>query len=187
MKTSRCWNVLVPCLVIILLLVSGWGAATPHIPKAVDLPVRWEKVDPALLERLEGLETGVSVQAVLRLSQQADLQDTRFQRWEVVHRLQTTARSQALLLPYLEDTGFTVKRSFWIVNALLVEGPVGQVGELTRPDAVARVVDNFEVSLVDGSPSSDAGATSTFTWGLARIGVDQVWSEIGVQGGGVRV
>ncbi|MEE9197136.1 MAG: S8 family serine peptidase, partial [bacterium] len=164
------------------------GGATGSVPDdTTDSLVQWGKVDEMLLAKLVELDDETQVELVLRLAEQADLEDVKFQRGEVVERLRTAADSQGYVLPALADVGFTPKNRFWIINALLVEGPAGQIGEITKLAQVQRILPNFEVSLVDGSPSSDAEATSSFTWGLARIGVDQVWSEIGVQGSGVRV
>ncbi|MFQ6013719.1 MAG: hypothetical protein ACE5LS_08825, partial [Thermoplasmata archaeon] len=174
-------------LVGTLFLLPGGAATGSVLDDATDSPVQWGKVDEMLLAKLVELDDETQVELVLRLAEQADLEDVKFQRDKVVERLRTAADSQDYVLPALADVGFTAKNRFWIINALLVEGLAGQIGEITKLAQVQRILPNFEVSLVDGSPSSDAGATSSFTWGLARIGVDQVWSEIGVQGGGVRV
>ncbi|MFQ5837265.1 MAG: S8 family serine peptidase [Thermoplasmata archaeon] len=174
--------------VILFITASSSAAAVYESPETLSIPVQWGKVDENLLESLSEVDDDVSVEFVLRLSDRASIEDVRFQREEVVYRLKTTAAaSQARVLSQLEERGFAVKKSFWITNALLVDGPAGQVGELTKLPEVHRIVDNFEVTLMDGEPAPPRIQASAVTWGLEKVGADRVWSEIGVRGDGVRV
>lgn len=173
-------------LVLLLLVVPVTALAAPG-PQDLLSPVRWDKVDQALQARLADAGDQASVELMLRLEPRAFLEDVRFRRAEVVERLRSAAASQATLRPQLETAGFTVKGSFWIANYLLVEGPAGRVGDLTRLPSVARVVPNFEVTLLDSAGTTAAEPAASPTWGLERIGADQVWSRLGIQGDGVRV
>jgi subtilisin family serine protease len=154
----------------------------------VPAPVQWDKVDERLLLKASGLDEDSSVELVLRLSQRVSLEDVRFQREEVVQRLKVAASSsQARLIPRLEAMGYQVKRSFWITNALLVEGPVGGLPELTRLLEVRRIVDNFEVTLLEAKAETTVKPAAQLTWGLEKIGAGRVWSDLGINGQGIRV
>lgn len=182
------FSVAVACLLTIALLATGWALGVDPSDEIAQ-PVYWEKVDEKVLEKLSSLDEGVELQVLLRLRDVASLKDVRFQRDEVVHRLKSVAdASQKYLLPELEKLGFEVKARFWVTNAILVEGPGDRVATLTALPQVKRIVDNFQVSLVDRSlDTQDIETKAVLTWGLEKVGVDQVWSSIGVQGEGVRV
>ncbi len=176
-------------LVLLLLLVplNAEASEAPNLPGG-PIPL-WEKVAPDLERSLSDVGAEATVEFVLRLAERADLDEVEFQRQEVVQRLQTAAASsQARLASLLDEMGFEIKASFWIANAILVEGPAGQVPVLTSSPLVARLHSNFEVALVGGEFASwDAVAAASLTWGLERVGADQVWSGLGVRGAGVRV
>jgi subtilisin family serine protease/uncharacterized protein YfaP (DUF2135 family) len=174
-------------LLLLLVPLNAEASEAPTLPGAA-IPL-WEKVAPDLERSLSDVGAEATVEFVLRLAERADLDEVEFQRQEVVQRLRTAAASsQARLAPLLDEVGFEIKASFWIANALLVEGPAGQVPVLTLSPLVARLHSNFEVALVgDESASWDAVAAASLTWGLERVGADQVWSALGVRGAGVRV
>ncbi len=173
----------------LLLFLPGLVALGSASEEAEILPAQWEKVDEKIRERL--VESGGTdeLEFILRLSDQAYLDDVKFQRDEVVHRLKSTAAlSLAKVRPTLEERGFVVKKSFWIVNSLLLEGPADMLAGLTTLPQVGRIVDNFDVRLVDGKPSTLQDTASTaLTWGLEKVEVERVWSEVGAKGDGVRV
>ncbi len=173
-----------------LLVLAPVNAEITESPFPSDAPVpQWEKVAPDFRERLSNVGAEASVEFVLRLTDGADLVTVQFQREEVVQRLRTVAaNSQADLLPLLHEAGFQVEASFWITNALLVRGPAGQVSVLTTLPRVDRVHSNFQVEVLSSeSTSREDVSTASLTWGLERVGADQVWSEFGVRGAGVRV
>ncbi len=173
---------------LFFLLVLVPAHAETSIPSDEPVP-QWEKVDPDLRDRLNDLSAEANVEFVLRLADVADLTTVQFQRQEVVQRLRTVAAdSQADLLPLLREAGFQVTASFWITNALLVQGPAGQVPVLTTSPRVARLHSNFQVEVLGSeSTSSEAFFTASLTWGLERVGAEDIWSELGVRGAGVRV
>lgn len=174
---------------IIALLLSSGEAYGLYVPQdASEPPVQWGKVDERLRARLADLDDQTRVELILRLSPRADLEEVQFQRDAVVQRLKAAAGSQDLVVDPLAKAGFSVLKRFWIMNALLVEGPPGQVGDITKLAQVQRILDNFDVSLVDGEPISPAvQAEGAVTWGLEKVGSGRVWSEFGVEGDGVRV
>ncbi len=178
--------VLAAAIALFLVLPGTAVAATPSgMPPP---PVDWAKVDERLRARLVDGSPDGQVEFLLRLSAEAELEDVKFQRSEVVQRLTATAgASQPLLRSHLEAQGFTVKRSFWIVNYLLVEGPTDRLGALTALPQVTRLVDNFEVTLVDGTPADAVEPAAALTWGLEKVRAEDVWTSIGTRGQGVRV
>lgn len=172
----------------IALLMVLPGLAVAAAPAPSPSPWDWGKVDARLAARLAELGPDGDVEFLLRLSAEATLEDVKFQRSEVVERLKSVASaSQPPLRSQLEAQGFAVKRSFWIVNYLLVEGPGARVGTLTTLPQVDRLVDNFDVTLADGTPGEPVAPTATLTWGLEKVRVEEVWTAIGTRGADVRV
>ncbi|MEE9182559.1 MAG: S8 family serine peptidase, partial [candidate division NC10 bacterium] len=188
MARANCIPLLVALVLLLVLIPINTAASEPPSPPDAPVP-RWEKVDPNLRDRLSDLSEEVPVEFVLRLADRADLAAAQFQRGEVVRRLRTVAAdSQTDLLPLLHEAGFQVTASFWITNALLVQGPAGQVPVLTTSPRVDRLHSNFQVeALGSESPSSEDVSKTSLTWGLERVGAERVWSELGVRGAGVRV
>ncbi len=180
-------SVVLATAMVFFLILPGISAVALEITSSP--PFQWRKVDGRLLEKLTDPDSPDTVEFLLRLSDEADIMDVKFQRSDVVHRLKTTAStSQAFLRPQLESQGFTVKRDFWIVNYLLVEGPADRVGELTQLPQVSHIIDNFEVYLVDGDPvATPVEPQAVLTWGLEKVEASRVWDELGIRGQGVRV
>jgi hypothetical protein len=172
---------------LVLVPVNAEGSPDRSLPDG--LTPQWEKVDSGLQQTLSELGEEAPVDFILRLTDEADLSGVEFQRHEVVGRLRAvTTLSQARLMPLLEEMGFQIKTSFWITNALLLQGPAGRVPILTTSPLVARLHSNFRVELTGKDlASSDSVQAAALTWGLERVGADQVWSEFGVRGAGVRV
>ncbi len=192
-------------LVAGLLLFSGFSAAffgaTPFDvsqPSQEIGPIDRSKIEAPFLAAVTATPAEQSVPAIVYLAPQADVADVMFQRDLVVGRFREVARqSQADLVAYLEAQGLRVHRGFWIVNALSVEGTPSQVLEATRASLVARIGANFEVEVLGkpivamAPPSSIAPQPEpldvSVTWGLERIRAPEIWSQLNVQGEGVRV
>ena len=188
MRGANRFSLLVALFLLLVLLPANADASETPIPSDAPVP-QWEKITPNLRDRLTDLSAETQVEFVLRLADEADLAAVQFQRQEVVQRLRTVAAvSQADLLPLLHEAGFQVTASFWITNALLVEGPARQIPVLTTFPMVARLHSNFQVEVLgSASPSSEDVSTASLTWGLERVGAERIWSELGVRGAGVRV
>jgi bacillopeptidase F len=96
-----------------------------------------------------------------------------------------SARSLALLGPWLDQAEAEGRTPLWINNAVAVSVPVRAVAKLARLPAVARVQYDAPVqlkALQSGASASGAPAG----WNLAAIHVPGLWS-LGVQGAGVVV
>jgi hypothetical protein len=108
----------------------------------------------------------------------------------VVEELQGVAeRSQAELRALLDSRGAAYE-SFWIVNALRVEGDAGLMLDLAARSEVDsiqtddnRPVIQAHVLRVEGEPRGGNGPE----WGLDQIGAVKVWTELEVRGEGIVV
>ncbi len=113
----------------------------------------------------------------------------------VVRRLKEVANvSQADLISYLEQQrqigAVSAYRSFYSLNAIAVTGNAEAMrGLLGQPQVMA--VSVSEVFALPGAadpPRTSAQMNATgMPWHIARIGVDRVWTELGVRGEGVVV
>ncbi len=188
MRGANRFPLLVSLFFLLVLVPIEADASEIAIASDASIP-HWEKVDLDLRERLADLTPEASLEFVVRLVDGADLAPVQFERQQVVQRLQTVAAdSQADLVPLLHKSGFQVTASFWITNALLIQGPAGQVPILTTSPRVARLHSNFQVEVLGSeSISSEDVSTASLTWGLERVGAERVWSELGFRGAGVRV
>lgn len=85
--------------------------------------------------------------------------------------------------------GGKVLRSFWITNAILVEGTFKTALAAASMPGVKAIIPNFKVHALAIQPSAvQTQATTTVeSWGIYKIQADQVWSQYGVTGQGVRV
>ncbi|MDG4767931.1 S8 family serine peptidase [Solwaraspora sp. WMMD406] len=87
-----------------------------------------------------------------------------------------------------------VVNRFWITNMLLVEftADASRLAALAALPGVQRVLPNFTLSLPDTEMTATADPAAAIidgriTWGLDRIGAEKVWTELGLDGTGVRV
>jgi hypothetical protein len=107
------------------------------------------------------------------------------------HADETQAEIDAALEERTETASeVTVLNRFWISNMLLVEFPANAVtlDALATLPGVRRVIPNFRLTAPEPSAGTAAAAVdSELTWGLDKIDADRVWSELGVDGSGVRV
>ena len=96
--------------------------------------------------------------------------------------------TQADVKKVILANGGKIIRSFWITNAILVEGTYKTALAVAKLPNVVAVIPNFQVKALPFKPSAQVQATATVeSWGIYKIGADQVWSQYGVKGEGVRV
>ena len=101
---------------------------------------------------------------------------------------QQAAQSQKGVLEFLKRNGATVLNTFWLTNAILAEVPVGLLDDFVPLTEVARLFENFAVTIPTPSEeeSSPGILTVNCTWGLDKIQATEVW-DMNITGSGVRV
>lgn len=121
------------------------------------------------------------------LSAAAALGDWNARGAGVVAALQAQAsQTQAPLLDALRARGLA-PRPYWIVNAIAVRGDQALAEWLANLQAVGVVAPN-RVHTLEMEPASAApDGQASPAWGLARIGVPDVWAIWGVRGAGTVV
>lgn len=143
---------------------------------------------------------GGSAEVIVLLNDQADLralpsgQASESRAHDVVEALRRTAdASQAPLRSWLDRRGVPY-RSFYIVNALLLEADRAMLLSLAHRPEVAQVMANPRVRVplpsdeLAGASGAASGLQSTDStpWGIDRIRAPQVWA-LGYHGEGVVV
>lgn len=128
------------------------------------------------------------------LKEQSDLSivrtipDSLVRRERMVEALKTTARSsQADLSARLSARGIP-HRSFWLVNAILVEGDATLARQLAARADVRRLVANIQQAMHDPQPAQpriEPDSTSTVEWHVGRVGAPAVWQNEGTRGDGI--
>jgi subtilisin family serine protease len=167
-------------------LVAGSPNATasPEISQA--------HVDGAVYAELG---TDGTAEFLVYLTETADLSgattlDSKLARTEHVYQQLTTVAeaSQADLRASLDARGIDYT-SFWIANALLVEGDRALVDELAGRTDVTSIEPNGSYPLIEPTKVELApdAAISAIEWGVTNVNADQVWSDFGVFGEGVVV
>lgn len=145
-----------------------------------------------------GLQNASGTVQVLVEFPQADLPPHA--REQVVQRRKAHAnRTQRPLIGFArERPGVTVRREFWLVNAVLVEVDTDRVPlqALAKIPGVTRLAPNEPVSLPEppreatgpapGESTHASGANAT-TYGLEQIDAPRVWREFDTRGEGVKV
>lgn len=152
-------------------------------------------VEPTVLSQLSS--EGAADFWVL-FAEQADLAeayevDDWAQRGELVYqRLTETARaSQAELTAELTARGID-HEPYWIVNAVLVRDADRATLDAVRAvDSVAQIRADWSVAVVEPVETAPevtmAARTGGVEWGVADVGADRAWDELGVAGDGIVV
>jgi subtilisin family serine protease len=144
-------------------------------------------IDPALQD-----QDGVT-EVVVRFDEAGPLEATASS--DVVDSLQDHAdRTQQDMVRFVRGTdGVKAIKSFWLVNAMLVEVDRSEVDldTLARVNNVDKLHANFEVELHDRPSTAarsqpDAGNYDT-TYGVEQVNATEVWEEYGTKGEGVKV
>jgi subtilisin family serine protease len=181
-------------LAVLALLGAGFAAVAPGVPAAAS-PAR-DKIDPWVLERAVG---GTPTEFIVVLAEQADLSPAaqlpdraakgRFVRDALYAKAQA---SQAPLLAWLDAQGVAY-HAYYIVNAVLVTGPLAVAEALAARADVARIEGNPElpqVQPVELTPEElDAAARSVLAPeaiepGVTSIRAPEVWA-LGHTGEGI--
>jgi subtilisin family serine protease len=192
------------CLVAGLLAAQVPAATAPGQTGQTDEgdPLAGSVVDSELLERLDdvgedrdgGADAGDQLEFVVEYSARPDLQpayeignpDRRAEL--VTDSLQETAEdSQQEAIELVEEDPDATAQSFWLSNALFVEGDRELVEDIAELEGVAKIRLERTFDRVEPEPGTRVEvAQADPEWGVARIGADQVWEQ-GVTGEGVVV
>jgi len=142
-----------------------------------------EKIDGRVLQS-DG--TGI-VTVVIQLSKKSQPVDVDY-NFGVYDKRVDIFQSQSFMTSFLVEKGATVINTFWLGNYILANVSKEVLYEVSKMDFVERVFPNFEVTILDGYESGGVMevAGSNVTWGLDRIGAQEVWNT-GFNGSGVRV
>ena len=164
------------------LVAAAFALAAPPTPEMPSASLA-AKTDIGLLKKLE---RGVPAEFFAVLRDQADLSGadalpTREAKGRFVfHRLKTVAESSQGDLRTWLASNRVPHRSFWITNAILVEGDVLTANVLAERDDVVRLVDNPQVRIAIPAPAPEAASllktTTAIEPGVARIRAPEVWS-----------
>lgn len=149
------------------------------------------KLDRAVLEPLQ---QGKTTRALIVLKEQADLSganalQTKQAKGAFVFKAlrEVANRTQQNLRAQLDQRGATY-RSFYIVNAIAVEQLDARMATQMAADAsVAQIVADPDVKIdLPKITASSAQAPKGVTWGIQKIGADQLWA-MGIRGKGIVV
>jgi subtilisin family serine protease len=112
----------------------------------------------------------------------------RAARGRFVHeRLRSVAdRSQAGLRRFLRDRGATFE-SFWIANAIKVEGAAALADQIAARPEVERIIADGTYEIPRPEPGSVVSSVEGIEWNLDHIGAPEVWSTFGARGEGIVV
>lgn len=183
---------------LLLLAPAVQGTRTLH-------PVTQDKLEVALLERIETAAAGEFLPVDIVLTEQtsrtlidsaAAIPDKSERRRQVVALLEDTAAgSQGALVEFLESrrTDGDVRgeiRRLWIHNVVSAQVTAEVALELAARDDVALVhydPPRGQEILVSAPAAPSASVGGNPTCGLNLIGAPQVWSQLGITGEGVVV
>ncbi|MTK00623.1 S8 family serine peptidase [Micromonospora sp. CP22] len=171
-----------------VLCVTGQPAIAAPAPQPA--PHR-AAVDPALLDQLGTTSTApflVYLTETAPLAQASRERDPDARAGEV-HRLLTgtATRTQRDLRTLLDDRKVPYT-SYWIANALRVEGDKALLDEISRRPEVARITPSRSYPLIQPTETEATRArTTAVEWGLTNIGAPRAWDEFGARGEGVVV
>ncbi|MDH4036226.1 MAG: S8 family serine peptidase [Candidatus Krumholzibacteria bacterium] len=137
---------------------------------------------------------GERVTVIVKMKARSDLAAVEGEPVQALSALRQTASvSQGALLQVLRTRTSAGKvglvRPFWIDNVVLVQATADVIEEIARRDDVARVFENYVYTLPEFPQKLEAQPTSPVQpWdNIAHIGAKRVWSELGLNGHGVRI
>lgn len=175
-------------------LEAGTAAAAqvqPPAPLRVLLPNQTGPIAPDLLADLQAAP-GATAEMVIYLADQADLSaaasipDWNKRGSAVVDTLtEHAAKTQAGLLAYLHAAGLQ-PTSFWIVNAVAVEGDLALARWAADQPDVALVAAN-EIHQMEAELTGEAVDANGPAWGISQILAPSTWADWGVRGSGIVV
>ena len=194
-KSILSHRIIVTTLIAVVFIALFLGIAT--LQNATAPAVYAANIDSQVYQAIDTSPSGETT-FVVTLKAQTDLAPARqIKDWDargqfVVDRLQGTARvSQADLLDRLERGAIPGKishyQSFWIANVIFVTGDRVAAEAIARRHDVARIVPEMKIDPPE-PPDESIMATSPdlpdYSWGIEKIGADQVWST-GATGQGI--
>ncbi len=98
-----------------------------------------------------------------------------------------TRQTQAEVIKVIRKTGGVVKRTFWIINAILVIGDRETVNALASLPIVKKIIPNFRVHIIEPVRANKIHPSQTVeSWGIYKIRAPEVWA-LGYTGEGIRI
>ena len=178
-------------------LYEAWAVPAARKPASqplrVPLPPHSQPLDPLLKQQLARTTT---TDMIVYFHDQVDLSPAlAITDWNergrlVVALLQDHAQvTQQDVLAYLQQQGY-IAHSYWIVNALRVEGNLALAENLAGRGEVAFVAANTPYVRDITPTTQDLAGTQVVDdvpWGLHRINAPRTWAEWGVRGQGIVV
>jgi hypothetical protein len=152
-------------------------------------------IDPAVLEVLAASGDGQGSFIVV-FEDRADLSRARtIEDWDargqyVMERLQAVAeRSQREVRAQLAARSLpgrvTRWQSFWIANVITVTGDREAAEALARAPGVLSIASEMKIDPPEPPATVQAAPEADLTWGIEKIGADQVWTSYGKKGEGM--
>ncbi len=149
-------------------------------------------VTPSLAKKLKKLDTTEKITVIVRLKDKPDIKAVRGKRAEVLKILkQKNQKSQQMLSPFLSNKRALGKiekiRHFWLFNGMAVTATKDVIEKIASRPEVEEIHENFIVSLPPIEKADDITPQEDVEWGIAKIKADQVWTNFGIKGNGIRV
>lgn len=145
-------------------------------------------------ELLAEVATGTRTGFMVYLRERADLSrgvgtDADLRARTVFSRLTETATHSQRTLRATLDASKAPYESFWIANAVRVEGDRALVAAIAALPEVERIEPSRSYPLLRPEPVSPADGTGTTAteWNLTNVGAPEVWTGFGARGDGVVV
>jgi subtilisin family serine protease len=146
------------------------------------------KIDPSVLQRTNAGET---TDFLILLTEQADVNEARFEpqkskkgRLVFQKLVETAERTQGDILKLLQDDRVP-HQSFWIINAVLVQGDKSLLEKLAPLPEVREIQSNPLLKMQEPARESTTGERS-IEWNITGINADDVWT-MGYTGSGAVV
>ena len=205
------------CAVISLFFQPGAGAALSAFTSAPAAHASFTALTPELQLAMSNATADARLRVIVRLKTSAPLSPfttaparTPQARAVFVSSLQTVATaSQRSLNQFFADPAIAAQvdsvRPFWIFNGMALGATPQVISAIAARDDVATVALDVWRKWIDtpsGTPGPGVTApmsrtlntindvvtqTTGLPWGIAKIGADRVWAELGITGTGVTV
>ncbi len=148
-------------------------------------------ITPSLSQKLKKLDTSEKITVIVRLKDKPNIKAARGKKAEVIKILkQKNIKNQQILSLFLSDKtslGRVKKiRNFWLFNGMAITATKEVIEKIASRPEVEEIHENFILSLPPVESEKEISSQSV-EWGIAKIKADQVWTNFGLKGNGIRV
>ncbi|MFH1379427.1 MAG: S8 family serine peptidase [bacterium] len=142
--------------------------------------------------KLHRTQDDISITALVHMNSSVDISRYFGKRSKTLSHLSEKTRDyQKNIKKYFEEQkkkgNITRFKSFWVINAILVEGNAKTLRKIEKRSDVSFLQENFTLNLPEAQNTYTKETAADSEWGIEKIQADRVWETYGFKGKNIRV